>query len=79
MDEQNEKRFESWYKVGVTMNPTEFGDERVIGACLGYMIRMMSKRQIPDPKLVMEALEGKRKIPPCGHLNCFMDDDDHVH
>ena len=79
MEDQDVKRFEKWRKVGLFMNPTEFGDERVVGACLGYMIRLLSKGIMPESQLVIETLEGKRKVPPCGYINCFWDEDDHVH
>lgn len=64
------------YPIMVSM--TEQEQQAAANACLGYILRRLSRGAIPNPKLVMDTLEGKSPVPPCGFLGCDMADD-HTH
>lgn len=54
-------------------------DQAVRDAVLGYMCRCLSRRRIPDAKLVIDTFNG-RPVPSCGHINCIAPADwEHVH
>lgn len=82
---QNRARFDKWEKRSLwgNFNPddktTEEEMNERIGRTCAYMLRQLSRKRIPDPDIVFDALSGKRPIPSCGYIECFMDDGDHVH
>lgn len=49
-----------------------------VHASLGYVLRTLSRGQLPDPELVNDALTGKKPVPACGQLGCTWDAE-HVH
>jgi hypothetical protein len=76
-------RLAGWNKQVVFHYPvmasmTEQEQHGAASACLGYILRRLSRGLIPDPHLVMDTLEGREKVPSCGYLGCTADDD-HTH
>lgn len=67
-----------WGHYGNTDDPTEAEMNKRVGMVARYMLRMLSRGQIPNPDLVFDTLAGKH-APKCGTVGCFMDDWDHVH
>jgi hypothetical protein len=69
-----------WGYYGNTDEPTEAEMNRRVGGVTRYMLRMLSRGQVPNPDLVFDTLAGKQPVPRCGSVGCFMPDDgDHVH
>ena len=80
-----EERLEEWHKFslfGGVINeaPLPEGEElnKIWGACLGYMVRRLSHRQVPRMELVRDTLLGKLPVPDCGFIGCTCDFE-HVH
>jgi hypothetical protein len=77
-----EERLEAWHKFslfgGIIGIVPEDVQPEIWGACLGYMIRRLSHRQVPVMELVQDTLNGKLPVPPCGFIGCNWDAE-HVH
>lgn len=72
-------KLEKWYKQSLWGNEAYVPCRFVLSACLAYILRRLSRRDIPDPELVFKTLNGEEKIPKCGYIGCKINDNSHVH
>lgn len=73
-----EHKLKSWSKQ-VLFGGAFSENREVRDAVLFYLLRSLSRGRIPDMPTAMETLREERPVPPCGWLNCLMNDADHVH
>lgn len=59
-----------WGNYGNTDTPTAEEMQRRESAVTRYTLRMLSRRQIPNPDLVFDTLSGKRPVPECSYIGC---------
>jgi hypothetical protein len=55
-------------------------DQKAHDAVYQYLLRELCRGRVPSLRLVIDTFKGVRKVPPCGYINCFMEETfDHVH
>jgi hypothetical protein len=85
--DRNRAMLDKWYKrsiwgaYGNSDDPTEAELNKRCGGVTGYMLRMLSRGQVPNPDVVFDTLSGKLPVPGCGIVGCFIDFEhfEHVH
>jgi hypothetical protein len=66
-------RLESWAKGFLHDTGTQSLSDFEVRALLNYMMRALSRKRIPNIRLVRSILDGSTKIPECGWIGCFID------